>query len=128
MPSAFSFFEKIPTWAKVLGTLALAFSIGWGSRGTFTQQVGLPALAARTATRVDDIEHRMDAAENQIAVVALNTQRLRSLAAKVDTLTIELEKQGDMALGTYCIVWAHAKGFDIGQECTLIPPPFKVRE
>jgi len=125
MPSAFSFFEKIPTWAKVLGTLALAFSIGWGSRGTFNQQVGLPALAARTATRVDDIEQRMDAAEEQITIISQNSLRLRQITQKVDSLGVDLEHQAKTGDDTYCIVWAHAKNLDIGQECTLVPPPIR---
>lgn len=108
--------RDLPIWKKALGVLATVaialFVAGWNARSLFSEQVGLPSLVRQTTARVDNLEHRMDAAEEVLNDISLNTARLKSLASKVDSLDA-------MASDTYCLVRAHALSLDPLAECTL---------
>ena len=121
--------RELPVWAKagavlVAGATAV-FVAGWNAQGLFEEQVGMPNQVEAIATRTTSLESRMTAAETQIAEISQNAMRLRSLTAKVDSLAVELQHQGELGADTYCIVYAHAKNLDVGQECTLVPPPIR---
>ena len=121
--------KALPAWAKfaaflVTGATAV-FVAGWNAQGLFEEQVGIPHQVEAIATRTTSLESRMTAAETQIAEISQNAMRLRNLTAKVDSMSVELQHQGELGADTYCIVYAHAKNLDVGQECTLVPPPIR---
>ena len=119
----------LPLWIKamsVLVTVAVGlFIAGWNFNDLFSQQIGLPRTVTLAVERLGSLETRMVAAESQIAIVNQNTVRLQMLTLKVDSLVSVVTHNQELAIDTYCIVWAHGKNLDIGQECTLLRPPLK---
>lgn len=88
-----AWWNRIPSWVKVLGALLTVFLAGATAQRYVGAQIGLPAEVGRikvevgeAKAKVDTLGARMEAVEEAIGIVNKNSSRLDTLGIQMDAV------------------------------------------